>query len=814
MVICLLLAGLLCCSTAVQAQLKGTVMDTTGQPLAQVSVLLEQTGGYTETDQNGFFQLECPEQGQMQVLLYKEGYATLRESLSKEDRGNELRFRLKPLERTLDEVDYSLEEGRSGWRRLRAVEGMAIYASKKAEVIELDNISANLATNNAREVYAKIAGLNIWENDNSGIQLNIGGRGLSPNRSSNFNTRQNGYDISADALGYPESYYTPPTQAVKRIEVVRGAASLQYGTQFGGLLNFQLRDGRGSGPLSISSEKTYGSFNFFNSFNSLAGEKGKFNYYSFYQYKRGDGWRPNAGFGLHAAHAHIGYQATKKLRIAAEYTLTDYRAQQPGGLTDLEFRQDARQSKRERNWFGINWNLFALHLDYAFNKRTQLNWRTFGLLASRQALGNLRPINRPDYGEARDLIKGGYQNIGSELRLKHRYQAFQLPATLLLGGRLYRGFATQQQGLSNEGNTGTAADFQFRDPQMLASDYCFPSLNASVFVENHLPVSEKLSFTPGIRYEYISTQAEGYYQNLLAVQGTMGMDTLRNEQLPEQRRSDRSVFLMGLGASYRLGYDLELYANISQNYRAINFNDMRIVNPNAGVDPNLRDERGYNADLGLRGTLAKGNIKFDATLFYLRYNDRIGNIDSERPNTYNPLIIEPFTLRTNVGNARIFGLESLVEVDVLRWIYGPQSDWSLICFSNFSFLNGRYLATENTFAAGNEVEFVPPQMFKTGLTFSWKKLRLSYQFAHTAEHYTDATNTTQVPNAVIGLIPAYQVMDCSASYEWKSLRLQAGINNLADARYFTRRAAAYPGPGILPAEGRSFYLSLRYSWSK
>ena len=101
----------------------------------------------------------------------------------------------------------------------------------------MNDVIGNKSTNNPRQIYAKVAGLNIWENDGAGIQLAIGGRGLSPNRVSNFNTRQNGYDISADALGYPESYYTPPTEAVERIEIVRGAASLQYGTQFGGMIN-------------------------------------------------------------------------------------------------------------------------------------------------------------------------------------------------------------------------------------------------------------------------------------------------------------------------------------------------------------------------------------------------------------------------------------------------------------------------------------------------------------------------------------------------------------------------------------------------
>ena len=83
------------------------------------------------------------------------------------------------------------------------------------------------------------------------MQLDIGGRGLSPNRSSNFNTRQNNYEISADPLGYPESYYTPPSQAVNQIQLVRGAGALQYGTQFGGLLNFIMKDGENSDPINI-----------------------------------------------------------------------------------------------------------------------------------------------------------------------------------------------------------------------------------------------------------------------------------------------------------------------------------------------------------------------------------------------------------------------------------------------------------------------------------------------------------------------------------------------------------------------------------
>ena len=37
-----------------------------------------------------------------------------------------------------------------------------------------------------------------------------------------------------------------------------------------------------------------------------------------------------------------------------------------------------------------------------------------------------------------------------------------------------------------------------------------------------------------------------------------------------------------------------------------------------------------------------------------------------------------------------------------------------------------------------------------------------------------------------------------------------GINILTDTRYFTRRASGYPGPGVLPADGRTFFITIGY----
>jgi len=257
--------------------------------------------------------------------------------------------------------------------RLKEVEGTAVYAGKKSEVVLMDNTVANQGANQARQIYAQVVGLNIYENNDAGLQLNIGGRGLDPNRSSNFNVRQNGYDISADVLGYPESYYTPTAEGLREIQVVRGAASLQYGTQFGGLINFKMKEPAPDTSLEIVHRNTLGSYGLYTNFTSLSGTAGKFSYYTFFNYRQGNGWRPNSQFNARNVYSHLGYQIAEQTQVALEYTLLNYLAKQPGGLTDAQFAQNPNFSNRNRNWFQVNWQLYALKFKHLFSEKTNFS---------------------------------------------------------------------------------------------------------------------------------------------------------------------------------------------------------------------------------------------------------------------------------------------------------------------------------------------------------------------------------------------------------------------------------------------------------
>jgi Fe(3+) dicitrate transport protein len=580
---------------------------------------------------------------------------------------------------------------------------------------------------------------------------------------------------------------------VERIEIVRGAASLQYGPQFGGLINFVMKEGSKSQPFELTTRQTVGSYGFFNSFNSIGGTvaKGRLNYYAFYQYKRGDDWRPNSHYDQHNAYLHLAYDVTKKLKITGDYTFMKYLAQQPGGLTDAQFQADPSQSVRARNWFQVAWNLISLSLDYRFSDRTRLNFRNYTLQGGRDALGILAYINRPDGGGPRDYLADRYSNYGSELRVIHDYTVRGARSTLLVGGRYYKGLTDRKQGA---GSDGSDADFRFTGTEPDKSGFRFPGTNLAAFAENIFRITPRWSVTPGFRAEHINTESEGYYyrQNIF----------IAPERIVESSSNPRSFVLLGLGTAYKFPNGTELYANASQNYRSINFNDLRVVNANARVDPSLKDETGYNMDLGFRGTY-KGWLYVDASLFYLKYNDRIGSIFTRDSNFMT------YRLRTNVSDSRNIGAEVLLEGDILKALTAGRSKYKGTVYTNLSLIDARYVNTKNTAISGRLVESVPPVLLRTGLSFGSPRFNITYQFSYQAKQYSDATNTEITPTAVDGLVPAFHVMDLSLSYNRQRITVYTGINNLADVRYFTRRADGYPGPGILPADKRNFYATLQ-----
>src|SRR3972149_5234122 len=118
---------------------------------------------------------------------------------------------------------------------LPAVQGTKINAGKKTSVLDFDELP-KINNNNYRQALAKTPGLLLSEETSP--LVSIGYRGLNPHRAQFTQVLKDGIPIHADQFGYPEAYYTPPLDTVDRIEFLRGGASLMYGPQPGGALNY------------------------------------------------------------------------------------------------------------------------------------------------------------------------------------------------------------------------------------------------------------------------------------------------------------------------------------------------------------------------------------------------------------------------------------------------------------------------------------------------------------------------------------------------------------------------------------------------
>jgi len=687
-----------------------------------------------------------------------------------------------------------------------------ILEGKKNETILLENVMANKATNNIRQTMAKVAGLNYWETDGSGIQIGISTRGLSPNRSWEFNNRQNGYDISADMFGYPESYYNPPLEAVDRIEIVRGSGALQYGPQFGGMVNYVLKRTIDEKPLAFEGSVTAGSYGMISLYTALSGNSKKWSYHFYNHMRKGDGWRDNGYYDIRNTHGFVQYKFNDKSNISLELTNMNYQNQMGGGLTDAAFRDNWRQSLRARNWFGTPWTIANIQYNQKICKNYQMQISAFGLWAERNSVGFLGAANVLDAIDPstglqanRQIDMDSYRNFGIEWRNRINYKINQQTQDLSIGIRAYTAHTDRNQ--RGKGTTGSNFDLtELNGYFPLALD--FNTKNLAAFAENTFHLSSKLSITPGLRYEWIESIMKGRTNK-----------TSTTETAAPNTEVTRNVLLGGLSFQYKHNEAWSVYGSATQAFRPVLFSELLPPATTDVIDPNLKDNSGWNIDLGLRGNI-NGVLKYDISSFYLLYNDKIGTI--RKFVNDNPSLAS-YQYRTNLGKAIHRGIESFIEIDVTKFLKKDNGFGRLSAFVSAAYIDAYYtdfktytitgsapniVITENNLN-GKEVEYAPRWIASYGVSYQYKGFGIQLQSRTTSGFYTDATNTEAAnTTATTGKIDGYTVLDISAQYKFNGkYNIGIGINNLNDKNYATRRSGGYPGPGLVSGEGRTWYVS-------
>jgi Fe(3+) dicitrate transport protein len=332
------------------------------------------------------------------------------------------------------------------------------------------------------------------------------------------------------------------------------------------------------------------------------------------------------------------------------------------------------------------------------------------------------------------------------------------------------------------GTTGTDFDMDLAEGTWERA-LRFGTTNLAAFAEELIRVSDRLSVTPGVRYEYLRSTASGYTD----VDSSFAPRTF-------------SYPLFGIGASYATGASTEIYANVTQAYRPVPYSALTPFGSIARIDPGLAASRGYNADLGWRGTVGNA-LKVDIDGFYLWYGDRVGT------RTETDGSGSTFLETTNIGNSVHKGVEAYVEFDPLVALGLGHRYGSLDIFNSFAYVDARYVSGQ---FRGNRVEEAPRVLERAGVTYALGRVSSTLQMSHTSDSYGDANNSVEpTDDAAVGFVPGYTVLDLSGQLRLTpQYVLHLGVNNLADEHYFTKRTDEYPGPGIIPGIGRSFYAGI------
>lgn len=642
---------------------------------------------------------------------------------------------------------------------LPPVEGTKIYAGKKASSLNLQALP-QVQANNYSQAFAMTPGLITAEESTPLVSLGYRGIG-SPDRAQYFMMLQDGIPIAADPQGYPESYWTPPLESTQRIDFVRGGASLLYGPQPAGAINYVSAMPRTDRLFGMQTKHIFGSNNLYSTFNSFDGSAGKWSWLGWFNYRSGDGFRSsNSDFEVIAGHMKLIYQQATDTRWIFSLDAGSDRHGEAGGLTSAAYNTDRNQTVRQFDRFNLTRYVASAELQHKFSSKTELSVKTWAGAYdrwSRRQTGGFGTVTAP----TNSIAQQQFYNWGIEPRIRHDYELWGGNHSLAAGMQFYMCHSPLT---TATGATPTA------DTGVLTTDAQRDVIYGSIFIENKFTFG-RLTITPGFRMELINQDVT--VRNIAGGTATQ-RDSSKFDQQP----------LFGLGLSYDLGNETAVYANVSQSYRATTFGQTLITAP-GGSASNVAPSQGWSYELGLRGN-PKPWFTYDTSFFLVDLDDKLGtagvNIQS-------------------VGRSINYGWEGAAQFDViggldaLNGTHRGERLGALNLYGNISVLEARLSGGVNN---GGTPQYAPPYIIRTGAIYKRKSgLKIAFLGTLMARH-----NGTDNADGRFD-IPAYTTWDLTAEVPLgKNFSVLAGLNNVFDKHYYSIVTSS----GILPAYGRNFYV--------
>lgn len=661
---------------------------------------------------------------------------------------------------------------------LREIPG-SVYLVSKEELLHSRPMDAN-------EALRRVPGVNLREDSGPvALRLNIGLRGLNPDRSRRVLMLEDGIPISLAPYGEPEMYYSPPIDRMKRVEVLKGSGQIMYGPQtVGGVMNFVTPDPPSSTRAEFDLEG--GQRGFFTGQGSLGGSNREQSAGWFLNFlrKQGDGFR-NFYFNLNDLQSKFTLKVGERHNFAFKLGLYDEWSNSTYlGLTTPQFREDPKQNVVPSDRLEVQRSSTSVSHSVALSPTALVNTSFFAYCTRRN--WRRQDFDRSDKGKDYLAIAGDPSLPGGAVFLLdstgNRNREF-----LVTGIQSNLAYEHRLGGLRNKLDAGIRYLYEAADDKRINGERFDASTGIlrddedrfgkafSLFVQNRFFLTDKLVLTPGFRLEQYR------YERHILRQRVNGIPT----DVDIRKKDSLVQAVPGLGISYQVHEFLTVFGGVHRGFAPPRTKDA-ISRDGESLD--LDAELSWNYEVGVRFGPHRA-VRGEVTYFRLDFENQI--IPGAESGGATTTLV-------NAGETLNQGIESSVRVNWDQLFHSP-----LVVYTDIRHM---YLPTatftRNALFAGNRLPYAPETTFSFLVGVRQRNgFGVQFEATYVGDQFGD-NNATVTPSAdgTIGLLPSYTLLSLGVDYTFQRERYQVQpyvvIKNLADKVYISSRAPEGIQPGL------------------
>ncbi|MGY6743424.1 MAG: TonB-dependent receptor domain-containing protein [Cecembia sp.] len=755
--------------------LSGRVISPEGETIPFANILVVGTVKGTYTNLDGSFQIFDLEDGEYTIKVSAIGYKSFTRTIQI------LNGNVRELDLVFEETGVEMPQITviaSRDRVFSRVHGSVTYIDAK-EIQTINPLSGN-------EVLRRSPGVHVVDEEGLGMRVNIGIRGLDPDRSRSVLVMEDGVPVALAPYGEPEMYYTPAMDRMAGVEILKGSGQVLFGPQtIGGVINYITANPPQEEEGSIYIQGGQGGFfsgivNYGNTFGNTGIQANLLR-------KRADNVGPTE-FDITDFNTKFLFNLNErselgmKLGIYNEVSNSTYI-----GINQVMFdRGGAEDFTRLAPDDRLDVSRYSLSFShkYRFNKNVRLRTIAYGYTTTRDwnrqdfAINdnNTPPSNWTGVVWGDVEVPGGaifmrdgtgnrkrsFEVAGVEPRLEVDYKFFNLNNELILGTRyLYeRAFEQRVNGTKAGVQSGDLVEDEVRTGHALAA-----------YFQNKVNVTSKVDLNVGLRLESFDYERDIRRRNFAGVgirDTVLVAGNVINEVIP------------GFGFNYRPAQNLNVFGGVHKGFAPPRTKDAITA---LGDVLDLEAERSVNYELGFRTEPSRW-LFVEATGFVMNFSNQIIPVSESAGGLGFGLVNGGATLNRGVETALVMDLSNLFGMSKTSLTYDINATYVKATFSE-----DRFKGDVNI--NGNRTPYAPEWFINSAITLQTQSgfgLRLVGNFV--ASQFGDELNTVEATaDGRIGLIPSYKVFDAVLNYDvskWNS-RFNLSIKNLTDERYIATR---------------------------